>query len=47
MEKVVTSVSGNNEGHWYVLCIVGSHVIAQATTVWTSGSNFLQRKKLN
>jgi hypothetical protein len=29
------------------LCIVGSHVIAEATTIWTSGSNFLQRKKLN
>jgi len=29
------------------LCNVSSHVIAEATTVWTSGSNFIQRKKLD
>jgi hypothetical protein len=47
VQKVVTSVSGNNEGHWYVLCIVGSHVTAEATAAGTSGSNFVQRKKTN
>lgn len=29
------------------LCNVSPHVITEATTVWTGGSNFIQRKKLN